>query len=325
MLVTGIGCNAAAEVIHTEPSQFSPIVVYESGRERCMKFGSMQALGRQTCFEPATPQKMVFDYTRTMMTAMFIRPEIRRVLIIGLGGGTLPMAIQKVAPEARIDTVEIDPAVLDVARRFFGFAPGPRHEVHIDDGRAFVQRAKADGRQYDLVMLDAFDTTYIPPHLMTREFLEEVKSLLTPGGILAANTFSSSELYERESATYATVFGDYFNLRGGNRIIFAVNGELPDEDTLRRNAAALQSVLEPFGIDIDYQLTRFTRPGKHERTGKPLTDAELGSPPHTSHTSKGVVEWPTIRLAVHGLRADCMPTQTPALSATGPVIRPPLL
>ena len=48
-------------------------------------------------------------------------------------------------------------------------------------------------------MLDAFDHEYIPEHLLTQEFLKEVKSLLAPGGVLAANTFSSSRLYDHES------------------------------------------------------------------------------------------------------------------------------
>ena len=62
-------------------------------------------------------------------------------------------------------------------------------------------------QRYDLIMLDAFDHEYIPEHLLTQEFLQEVKSLLAPGGVLAANTFSSSRLYDHESTTYAAVFG----------------------------------------------------------------------------------------------------------------------
>ena len=70
-------------------------------------------------------------------------------------------------------------------------------------------------------MLDAFDHEYIPEHLLTQEFLQEVKSLLAPGGVLAANTFSSSRLYEHESSTYATVFPQFFNLKRENRVIIA--------------------------------------------------------------------------------------------------------
>ena len=89
-------------------------------------------------------------------------------------------------------------------------------------------------------MLDAFDHEYIPEHLLTREFLQEVKSLLAPGGVLAANTFSSSRLYDHESATYAAVFPQFFNLKRENRVIIASNGPLPDAAQLRANSASVR-------------------------------------------------------------------------------------
>src|ERR1044072_4356923 len=97
------------------------------------------------------------------------------------------------------------------------------------DGRVFVKRAIREGRRYDLIMLDAFDHEYIPEHLLTREFLQEVNSLLAPGGVLAANTFSSSRLYDHESVTYAAVFGSFYNLKRDNRVILAMKGGLPSE------------------------------------------------------------------------------------------------
>lgn len=249
----------AQTVLHTEPSAFSPVVVYEAEGERCMTFGSVQALGRQTCYGLNDPQRMVFNYTRMMMSSLFVKPDPRRILVIGLGGGTLPSALAHVLPQARIDTVEIDPAVVKVASRFFGFRTSPRQRVHQADGRAFVKQAVREKRHYDLIMLDAFDYTYIPAHLTTREFLQQVKTLLAPGGVLAANTFASSDLYHRESATYGAVFGEYFNLRANNRVIFAVNGRLPDDAALARAAREWSARLAPYDIDTTRQLALFTR------------------------------------------------------------------
>ena len=76
-------------------------------------------------------------------------------------------------------------------------------------------------------MLDAYERQYIPEHMLTREFLTEVRSLLTPDGVVAANTFSSSRLYQNESVTYRSVFGPFYNLKSGNRVILAANGALP--------------------------------------------------------------------------------------------------
>ena len=69
--------------------------------------------------------------------------------------------------------------------------PGPRTDVFEEDGRVFAKRMGKQGIRYDLVMLDAFDHEYIPEHMLTREFLLEIKGLLTPQGVLAANTFAT--------------------------------------------------------------------------------------------------------------------------------------
>jgi spermidine synthase len=133
--------------------------------------------------------------------------------------------------------VEIDPAILRTAQRWFGFRVGPNTTVTIQDARVYVKRAQKAGRKYDLVMLDAFESDYIPEHMLTREFLTEVKAIMAPRGVLVANTWSTSGLYDHESVTYQAVFGDFFNMKLGNRIIVAQLGGLPSAEVLRKNAA----------------------------------------------------------------------------------------
>lgn len=271
-------CNAGStRVLHTEPSEFSPIVIYEDMGERCMNFGSLQAPGRQTCIDVDAPDRMVFGYTRMMMSALFINPDPERILIIGLGGGTLPRALAKALPEASIDTVEIDPAVVKVAEKFFGFAQSPRQRVFLDDGRAFIEQARAQGQRYDMVLLDAFDVNYIPPHLLTVEFLVQVRDILAPDGVLVANTFSESAVYDSESTTYASVFGEFFNLREGNRVIIATKGPLPDAKQLQGNASDLQPTLERFGIDVKRQLQLFSRKADWDTSAPVLKDPPAGT------------------------------------------------
>src|SRR5690606_14911791 len=179
------------------------------------------------------------------------------ILIIGLGGGTLSQALHATLPEATIDNVDIDPAVVRVAERFFGFQPDDRQRIFVEDGGQFIEQALSEKRQYDLIMLDAFGVDYIPQHLMSREFLTMVKGILAPDGVLAANTFAGSRLYDRESATYFAVFGPYFNLRSGNRVILARPAGLPDEAELKMRAQQLAADLAPFGIDAPALLRQF--------------------------------------------------------------------
>ena len=109
------------------------------------------------------------------------------------------------------------------------------------DGRVYIKRAMREGTKYDTVMLDAFDHEYIPEHLLTREFLTEAKSLLTPQGVLIGNTFSSSKLYDHESTTYAAVFGSFFNLKRENRVIVARPAGLPSADAIRAKVAGIRA------------------------------------------------------------------------------------
>jgi spermidine synthase len=264
---------AAQQMIHSEKSLYREVLVYEEGGERCMCFTRACRIGRQSCFLLNDPHRFALNYTRMMMAGtLFTGPAPQRVLIIGLGGGSIPMALREVLPQAQIDVVEIDPAVTRVARRFFGFQEDPKMKVFEVDGRVYVKRAIRSGTKYDVVMLDAFDHEYIPEHLLTREFLTEVKSLLAPQGVLVGNTFSSSRLYDHESTTYAAVFGTFYNLKSANRVIIARPAGLPDMDSMRARAQEYDKVLRTFGVDGFSVLPMFTTTPDWDTRARVLTD-----------------------------------------------------
>ncbi len=231
--------HALLQTVHSERSVYRNIFVTDDDGLRCLTFRRFVGGHRQTCIRMSDPYELVFPYAKMMLGALALNPHPKRVLIVGLGGGTLPTNLRGMAPEADITVVELDPAVVKVAKQFFKFETGPKLNIEVQDGRVFIKRALAKGERYDLVMLDAFEDDYIPEHLLTKEFLTEVKGILTPDGVLAANTFSSSNLYPYESATYAAVFGPFYNLKLANRIIWAQPGKLTDMMTIHRNAEAL--------------------------------------------------------------------------------------
>ena len=247
---------ASAEIIYRERSMYQNILLTQTGDRLCLQFSLRETRHSQSCIDQRRPKEMVFTYTKMMTAALLLNPAPRRALIAGLGGGTLPSALAELFPEAAIEVAEIDPAVAKVAERFFGFAETDRLRVRIQDARVFVKRALERGERYDLIMLDAFTGDYIPEHLMTREFLNEARSLLTADGILAANTFAASRLYDHESVTYRDVFGPFFNLRmpgSSNRVILASRQPLPGPEQLRARADALEARLRPFAVRIrDY-------------------------------------------------------------------------
>ena len=266
--------GADQRLIHSERSLYRQVLVYEDDDEgtRCLCFTRLCAIGRQSCLDLRDPDRLVFEYTQMMLGALYLAPQPRSILIIGLGGGTLPHTLEKLLPQADIDVVEIDPAVVRVAQQYFGFRADAHVHVIVEDGRAYVRRMLRGSRRYQLIMLDAYDSQYIPEHMLTREFLMEVRELLTPGGVVAANTFSSSRLYQNESVTYQSVFGQFYNLKSGNRVILAANGPLPSMDTVTRTSRRFVDAFRPFGLAPAEVLARFSTRVDWDPHARVLTD-----------------------------------------------------
>ena len=141
------GPVAADTTLHQERSLYRNIFVTQDGDERCLLFRARRGLGRESCRLMSNPDKMVFEYTQMMLAGLYVNPQPKRILIIGLGGATIPSALQALVPGAQLDVVELDGAVDRVARNYFGFKPGPMTKVSIEDGRVFVKRAGRAGAQ----------------------------------------------------------------------------------------------------------------------------------------------------------------------------------
>lgn len=272
LLLASIAGAAEQRLIHSEKSLYREVFVYEDGNTRCLCFTRLCAIGRQTCVDLRQPNRLVFEYTQMMLGALYLNPDPHSILIIGLGGGTLPRTLERLLPNADIDVVEIDPAVVGVAQQYFGFRPDERIHLTVQDGRAYVRQALRGSKRYQLIMLDAYEHQYIPEHMLTREFLGEVRSLLQPGGIVAANTFSSSRLYQNESVTYSSVFGEFYNLRSGNRVILATNGPLPSIDEVTRNSRRFTAAFEPYGFSAPSVLLMFSTRPDWDPSARVLTD-----------------------------------------------------
>jgi len=256
-MLTSAGSGYAqgeARQIHQERSLYRNILVTEDDERRCMRFTITERTGQnQSCRFLDDYDKLVFPYAKMVLSSLLVQDNPQRILIVGLGGGTLVHTYSTLFPNAEIIVAEIDEAVVRVAREYFDFAETDKIKVATEDARVYVKRAGLRKEKFDLVILDAFNGEYIPEHLMTAEFLAEVRSLLPANGMVVANTFSTSRLYAAESVTYTQVFGEFFNVkqRGtGNRIIVASMQPLPDRLTLEQRAAAMQAKLQRFDLNI---------------------------------------------------------------------------
>ncbi len=272
-------CLAAAtgqaKVIHREASLYQTVLVTERGAVVCLQFETRKDLRNQSCLDRRRPRHLVLPYTRMLLGALLLVPNPETILVIGLGGGILPTAFAELLPDAHVDAVEIDPVVVGVAERFFGFRETARVRVFVSDARVFTRRAAGRDRRYDLIVLDAFGSEYIPEHLMTVEYFRETRALLTPRGVVAANTFRDSGLHDHESETWHQAFGPFIEFTTDyslNRILMASAAPLPEASTVDERARTWHRKLERFGVSITDFPGAFNRAPRWDRTKEALTD-----------------------------------------------------
>src|ERR1700757_1499332 len=113
------------------------------------------------------PDAMPVPYNRIMPVAVAYPQETKRILMIGLGAGSISTYLGRAMPDARIDVVELDPGVISAGKDYFGLRETERVRLIAGDGRVYLNRSKD---LYDLILLDAFRDLGIPFHLLTREF-----------------------------------------------------------------------------------------------------------------------------------------------------------
>jgi spermidine synthase len=249
---------AVARVLYEKETLYHRLVVTEDERWRTLSFNraAQSGMGR------TDPFRSEFRYTDAFHLAFAFQPEIKRVLFIGLGAATGPKQFRRFYPEVAVDAVEIDPEVVEVAKRFFGFAPDTRTTVHVADGRVFLNGARG---RYDAIVVDAYYADAIPFHLTTVEFMNLIKRRLAPGGVALFNVIGSlqggsSKLVRSEYRTIRRVFptcgifpvpvegetpGAYSPERLRNVMLFATEQPAPAPGEVQRRAAALKNARLP--------------------------------------------------------------------------------
>jgi spermidine synthase len=257
-------------VIHDSTSDFGRIRVTErhDGLRR-LYLGEGRAV--QTAAWADRPRHLESAYTRVAMIGLALAPPGGRVLFVGIGGGAMPMYARVVRPDAALDAVEIDPAVLDVAIRFFGFRPDSLLTAHVDDGRAFIERA-APG-SWDIVVLDAFSDDEIPYALATREFLLAVRSSLAADGVVVSNLWTRNPFYDDMVATYLDVFPQVrlISVPGRPQRILLASADRPLEAGDLIAAARALAARETPGFDLPALIERgYLQPPP--RAGRVLAD-----------------------------------------------------
>jgi spermidine synthase len=171
---------ARMKVIYQKDSFYHRIRVEEDEEARYIYFD--RTLQSAMTLEDPTALRLL--YSRYTSLGLAFRPNAKRAFIIGLGGGSIPKKYHKEFPSLEVDVAEIDPEVVQVARKHFDLKESKNLRVHAQDGRLFLNKSS---QPYDLILLDAYYTDAIPFHLTTREFFALANQKLSPDGIVVAN------------------------------------------------------------------------------------------------------------------------------------------
>jgi len=142
----------------------------------------------QSAMNLKDPTALRLIYSRYTSLGFAFRPDAKKMLLIGLGGGSIAKKVLKEFPSLEMDAVEIDPEVIEIAKSHFNVRESKNLRLYAQDGRLFLTRTQ---NRYDIILLDAYYKDTIPFHLATKEFFELAHRKLTPNGILVANLISA--------------------------------------------------------------------------------------------------------------------------------------
>ena len=261
--------RADGRLAHIE-TEYNDIFITKRGRQLTMSFQLKGFDYTESVANLSDPDDLPVKYTQMMTLGVVYPPEPKKILMIGLGGGSISSYLGRFLPDAEIDTVEVDPGVITAAKNFFGMKETARVRYLEGDGRVFLNRRK---EPYDLILVDAFHGGYVPFHLLTREFYALVKQRLAPAGAAVFNVHDGTKLYASTLLTLRSVFpGVHLYPSGEGEMITVATAEAAaDAATLLGRAKALQ---EKFGFRfaLPALLARRSEKSGATQPGELLTD-----------------------------------------------------
>jgi len=261
---------AGAQVKYRTNSAYNQITVEDAGGYRMLRFnGSME-----TRMWLGDTKYGHFEYTEYFQLPLLWNPKAKRVMIMGLGGGSAQRAFQSYYPDIHVDTVELDPAVAKAAKDWFKVKETAKHKIHIGDGRMFLRLNKK--QKYDAIMMDAYSSnkygSHIPFHLATKEFFKLAAEDLTDDGVLAYNVIGSYQNFR------ADIVGSMYQTM---KSVFPHVYHFPASDSRNIVIIAIKSKrgLTTTSIKAKVDALRLARPKLPRLFGKRLARIRAKAPP----------------------------------------------
>jgi spermidine synthase len=236
----------AASDLLNEPSD-SPLL-YEEAGELSLHFDFPTIQSRML---KAEPEKLMLDYTRTMMGFLLFQPKPQRIAMIGLGGGSLAKYCRRKLPSTDFTAIELSSAVIALRDQFQIPANGPQFRIICADGAEYLRRAATP---FDVLLVDGFDAGGQPEQLCSAAFYDNCYAQLAEGGLLVVNLCADDAGYDSYVRRIADSFSEKMVIveadEGENKIAFASKGGIfpPTFSVLAERLRMLESA-HPVGLD----------------------------------------------------------------------------
>jgi len=259
------------QLIESKESLYNNIYVYKEGDYYAMTFGYNRKIYTESIYNSKDDRDLPVVYTRYMTAALIYAKDVHSILEIGFGGGRTSWYLHRFLPGVSVTSVELDPDVAALAKKYFGIKDEPNFRLVNQDGRLFLQQSKD---KYDIILIDAYRGPFVPFHLLTTEFYQLVKDHLAPGGAVGQNVEPSTMLFDSAVKTIQSVFPQSdFYVAEGNVVTIAYDGPPRSPADLEKSAKQRQVEL-----NLRYQLPamlaqrRALDPKTLDASAKVLTD-----------------------------------------------------
>jgi len=185
------------ELIYHGRDEDGVLEVVDTYGIRALHFGTSP---RQSALSLSNPQRLELAYIRAMLSPLLFIGEPSRVLLVGLGGGSLAKFLLEQFPTCRVEAVERRPGVVEIAHRYFSLPRSEHLTVHVADACEQVASLIQSHEQiFDLILVDAYDDWGMDPSVNAQDFLGGCARLIRPQGALAMNLWGTHPMALKQS------------------------------------------------------------------------------------------------------------------------------
>jgi spermidine synthase len=193
LLISFLSNTALAQesTLWSRETDWGKVLVRQAGDLRTLVFSSESGETEESRMSVSEPSNPSLFYVRQMLAALAlwesnqaVPPDAPRFLVVGLGGASLSVALADRFPDSEVVSVEIEPVVVEAARKYFFYEESGLVQTVVDDARHYLEE---NSEPFDVIFLDAFDGTGVPPTLRTVEFVELLDRNMNQDGAVIAN------------------------------------------------------------------------------------------------------------------------------------------